>query len=388
MIIGGAELGYVTYYVEAHIACMLLLGLIGIKIAKGVNKQFSQMVLGNIVVVLMLYFCAEIFWVLVDGGVLGESSTLLYLSNLFTYLLLSVAAYLWYILSEAIQNDKSVENDITRLILSIPVWISGILCVSAYRTGLVYYVDESGNLVGGRLYILLVIVPFSYLIAASVKALYRAFNKDKYADRNIYFMIGMFPLSPIILGALQAIYWRIPLVCYGTVIAVYYVYISMLDNLISLDPLTQINNRHQMFKYLAQKMRTEELGMSLFVLMIDIDDFRNINEAYGRLEGDRALVRVANAVKSACQGPRNRFFVSRYGGDEFVVVAQMAYKAEAVWLSDQIKNNVKRMTQELGLGYNITVSIGIAQYDYAAPISLKSFISRAALDLYNQSGGH
>ncbi|WP_026516992.1 GGDEF domain-containing protein [Butyrivibrio sp. MC2021] len=381
-------MGYVTYYVEAHIACMLLLGLIGIKIAKGVNKQFSQMVLGNIIVVLILYFCAEIFWVLVDGGVLGESSTLLYLSNLFTYLLLSVAAYLWYILSEAIQNDKSVENDITRLILSIPVWISGILCVSAYRTGLVYYVDESGNLVGGRLYILLVIVPFSYLIAASVKALYRAFNKDKYADRNIYFMIGMFPLSPIILGALQAIYWRIPLVCYGTVIAVYYVYISMLDNLISLDPLTQINNRHQMFKYLAQKMRTEELGMSLFVLMIDIDDFRNINEAYGRLEGDRALVRVANAVKSACQGPRNRFFVSRYGGDEFVVVAQMAYKAEAVWLSDQIKNNVKRMTQELGLGYNITVSIGIAQYDYAAPISLKSFISRAALDLYNQSGGH
>ena len=385
MIIGGAILGYVTFYVEAHIACILLLGLIGIKIAKGVNKQFSQMVLGNIVVVLILYYFAEIFWALVDGGVLGDSSTLLYLSNLFTYLLLSLAAYLWYILSEAIQNDKSVENDITRLILSIPVWISVILCVSAYRTGLVYYIDENGDLVGGRLYALLVIVPFSYLIAASVKAFYRAFNKDKYADRDIYFMIGLFPLSPIVLGIIQAIYWRIPTVCYGTVIAVYYVYVSMLDNLISLDPLTQINNRHQMFKYLAQKMRTEELGMSLFVLMIDIDDFRNINEAYGRLEGDRALVRVANAIKSACQGPRNRFFVSRYGGDEFVVVAQMAYKAEAVWLSDQIKNNVKRMTQDLGLAYNITVSVGIAQYDYAAPISLKSFISRAGLDLYNQA---
>ena len=385
MTTGGAILGYVTFYVEAHIACILLLGLIGIKIAKGVNKQFSQMVLGNIVVVLILYYFAEIFWALVDGGVFGDSSTLLYLSNLFTYLLLSLAAYLWYILSEAIQNDKSVENDITRLILSIPVWISVILCVSAYRTGLVYYIDENGDLVGGRLYALLVIVPFSYLIAASVKAFYRAFNKDKYADRDIYFMIGLFPLSPIILGIIQAIYWRIPTVCYGTVIAVYYVYISMLDSLISLDPLTQINNRHQMFKYLAQKMRTEELGMSLFVLMIDIDDFRNINEAYGRLEGDRALVRVANAIKSACQGPRNRFFVSRYGGDEFVVVAQMAYKAEAVWLSDQIKNNVKRMTQDLGLAYNITVSVGIAQYDYAAPISLKSFISRAGLDLYNQA---
>ncbi|MDC7294034.1 MULTISPECIES: GGDEF domain-containing protein [unclassified Butyrivibrio] len=378
-------MGYVNFYIEAHIACILLIGLIGIKIAKGVNKQFTQMILGNIVVVLIAYYCAEIFWALVDVGYLGESKSLLYLSNLFTYLLLSVGAYLWYILSEAIQNDKSVENDITRLILSIPVWISGILCVSAYRTGLVYYIDENGKLVGGKLYLILVIVPFSYMIAASVKAFYRAFNKDKYADRNIYFMIGMFPLTPIVMGALQAKYWRIPMVCYGTVVAVYYVYITMLDNLISLDPLTQINNRHQMFKYLAQKMRNEEPGMSLFVLMVDIDDFRNINETYGRLEGDRALVRVANSIKSACQGPRNRFFVSRYGGDEFVVIAQMAYKAEAVWLSDQIKNNIKRMTQDLGLSYNITVSVGIAQYDYAAPISLKAFISRADLDLYNQA---
>ena len=68
-----------------------------------------------------------------------------------------------------------------------------------------------------------------------------------------------------------------------------------------------------------------------------------------------------------------------------MVIAQMAYKAEAVWLSDQIKNNIKRMTQDLGLSYNITVSVGIAQYDYAAPISLKAFISRADLDLYNQA---
>lgn len=380
-------MGYVTYYIEAQIACILLIGLIGLKIAKGVNKQFSQMVLGNIVILLILYYCAEIFWALVDGGFFGESQTLLYLSNLFTYMLLSIIAYMWYILSEAIQNDKSVENDITRLILSIPVWISGILCVSAYRTGLVYYVDDNGNLVGGKLYLILVIVPFAYMIAASVKAFYRAFNKDKYADRNIYFIIGMFPLTPIVLGIIQARYWRIPTVCYGTVVAVYYVYTSMLDNLISLDPLTQINNRHQMFKYLAQKMRVEEPGMSLFVLMIDIDDFKNINEAYGRLEGDRALVRVANSIKNACQGPRNRFFVSRYGGDEFVVVAQMAYKAEAVWLSDQIKNNVKRMAQDLGLSYNVNVSVGIAQYDFAAPVSLKAFISRAEFDLYNQAGG-
>jgi diguanylate cyclase (GGDEF)-like protein len=197
-------------------------------------------------------------------------------------------------------------------------------------------------------------------------------------------MIGIFPAMPVILGVLQAMYWRIPFLCYGAVAAVFYVYLTQMENLISLDPLTQINNKNQMYRYLAKKMREEEPGMSLFILMVDIDHFRVVNEAYNHLEGDKALVRVAEAIKDACQGPRSRFFVSRYGGDEFVVIAEMSYRAEATWLADQIKNNVKRITDSYSTNYDLSVSIGIAQYDYNAPISLQSFIARADSDLYKQ----
>ena len=377
-------MGYAFYYIQAHVACICFLAILLFKIIKGVNKQLSQIYLGDIIFVLMLYFVAEIFWALVDSGILPNTRPLLYLSNIFTYLLLSVAAYLWYILSETLQHSPTMEKDYNRILLSIPVWVSALLCVTAYRTGLVYYVDESGALVGGNLYLVLIIVPFGYMLAASVKALYRGFCKDKFADRNIYLMIGVFPITPIILGALQAKYWRIPLLCYGAVVAVLYVYITSTENLISLDPLTQINNRHQMYKYLASKMQREEPGSSLFLLMVDIDKFREVNEVYGHLEGDKALVRVADAVKEACQGPRNRYFVSRYGGDEFVVVADVAYKAEAIWLADQIRNNVKRIQEEQGTNYDLSVSVGIAQYDYNAPIPIQSFIARADSDLYKQ----
>ena len=191
-------------------------------------------------------------------------------------------------------------------------------------------------------------------------------------------------MAPIILGALQAVYWRIPFLCYGAVAAVYYIYISILDNLISIDPLTQMNNRTQMYKYLTLKMRNEEPGMSLFLMIIDVDKFKGINDTYGHIEGDRALVKISDAIKNACQGPRNRFFVSRYGGDEFIVVAEMAYKAEAVWLADQIKNNVRRAAEEGNQKYNLSVSIGIAQYDYNSPITIPAFIARADSDLYKQ----
>ena len=373
---------YVFYYVQAHIACILLLSIIFYKIVRGVNKQASQIYLGNLVVTLMLYYIAEIFWALVDGSVISSAPTMLYLSNIFTYILISVAAYYWYIISEALQRDKLIENTVLRRLLATPVLVSALLVVTAYRTGLVFYVDENGKLVNGSFYVILVIVPFAYLIASSVKAFSRFANRDRYVDRNIYFMIGVFPFAPIILGAMQAIYWRIPFLCYGTVAAVYYVYLTTQENLISIDPLTQTNNRNQLYKYLVQKMRSEEQGLSLFLIMVDIDRLRDINEAYGHAEGDRALNRVATAIKDACQGSRSRMFVSRYGADEFVVVAEMAYRAEAAWLADQIKNEVKRATNVDAAPYDIHVSVGIAQYDYQAPVTIQSFIARADSDLY------
>ena len=80
-MIGGLVLTYVYYYVEAHLACIFLMAFLLFKIRKGVNKQLSQIYLGNLIIVLIAYCFAEIFWALVDGGYLGSSKTLLYLSN-------------------------------------------------------------------------------------------------------------------------------------------------------------------------------------------------------------------------------------------------------------------------------------------------------------------
>ncbi len=377
-------MGYVFYYVEAHLACILLASLLLFKLINNSNREISKVYLANVIFVLILYYFAEIFWALVDGGVIPNTKTLLYISNIFTYLLLSVAAYLWFILSETLQKSEWVEKDINKMIVSIPVWISGVLCITAYRTGLVYYVDENNKLVGGKLYAILIIVPFGYMLAATLKALIRAFDKDRYADRNIYFMIGIFPFTPILLGALQALFWRVPFLCYGSFAAVLYVYITFMDNLISLDPLTQLNNKNQMYKYIMQKIKTEEPGLSLFLLLIDVDKFKNVNDSYGRVEGDRALIHVSEAIKDACQGPRNRFFISRYAGDEFIVVAEMSYRAEATWLADQIRHNVQKISDTYGTNYNMSVSVGIAQYDYNAPVSLQAFIARADSDLRRQ----
>ena len=375
-------MGYSFYYIQAHVACICLLLILMIKIRKSINKELSLVCLGNLIVILALYFVAEIFWCLVDGNIIESTRSMLYLSNIFTYILISFSAYYWFVVSEAIQRDKYIENSVTRHLMGVPVLISAVLVITAFRTGLVFYVDENNVLTGGRFYAILIIVPFGYLVAASIKAFLRYANKDRYADRGIYFMIGIFPAAPMILGALQALYWRIPFLCYGATAAVFYVYITYMENLISIDPLTQTNNRNQMYKYLVTKMKHEEAGLALFLIMVDVNNLRSINESYGHGEGDRALLRVSNAIKEACQGTRSRMFVSRYGGDEFVIVAEMGYRAEAAWLVDQIRTNLKRATEIEGASYDVSISVGIAQYDYQAPISIQAFIARADSDLY------
>ena len=375
-------MGYAFYYIEAHVACICLLCILILKIRKSINKELSLVCLGNLVIILALYFVAEIFWGLVDGNIIESTRSMLYLSNIFTYIFITFAAYYWFVVSEAIQRDKYIENSVTRRLIGVPVLISAVLCITAFRTGLVFYVDENNVLTGGRFYAVLVIVPFGYLVAASIKAFHRYANKGRYADRDIYFMIGIFPCAPIILGILQAIYWRIPLLCYGATAAVFYVYITYIENLVSIDPLTQTNNKNQMYKYLVTKMKHEEMGMSLFLIMVDINGMRNINDSYGHAEGDRAILRVSNSIKEACQGTRSRMFVSRFGGDEFVIVAEMGYRAEAAWLVDQIRTNLKRATEVDGASYDISISVGIAQYDYQAPVSIDTFIARADSDLY------
>ena len=375
-------MGYVFYYSQAYFACILLLAVILLKLVRSVNKQALHLYLANLIITLILYFVAEIFWALVDGGMFGSSTTLLYFSNMCTYILISMASYTWFVLSEVIQRDKFVENTRNRFILAIPTIIAALLCVSAYWTGFVFYVNEEGRLINGKFYLLLIIVPFGYMIAASVKAILRYFNKDRYADREIYLMIGVFPVAPITLGILQIIFWRIPFLCYGAVLAVFYVFTTIQDNLISIDPLTQTNNKNQMYKYLIQKMKNQEAGMNLFLLIIDVNRLREINEMYGHAEGDRALIRVARAIKEACQSSRNRMFVSRYSGDEFIIVAELSYRAEATYLAEQIRTELRRANSNDASPCDVTVSVGIAQYDYQAPVSIPAFIARADSDLY------
>jgi diguanylate cyclase (GGDEF)-like protein/PAS domain S-box-containing protein len=122
------------------------------------------------------------------------------------------------------------------------------------------------------------------------------------------------------------------------------------------DPLTQIYN----FRYFSKALDHEIIRLKrhpnrpLCLFMIDVDDFKSYNDAFGHLEGD-ALLQMMSKVFT--QNIREIDIVCRYAGDEFVVILPETDVSEAVTVAERIKSAVKA----LSLKRKVTVSIGIAK---------------------------
>lgn len=373
----------VYFYVQANLACIAILGLILYKINHGIDRQTSTVILRRLIYVLLAYFFTDSNWALLEGGVFPRTKLVMYVSTIIPYILIVCSSFYWFVYCEIIQQNKYIITKKGMFISSIPIIVAVVLIVSATFTGIVFYFDESGRIQYGPFYSILVLIPVGYMVYASIRGFYRAYHEGRYLDHSVYLVIGVFPLIPVITGVLQAIFIYIPFMCYGATFSVLLVYLTNLENLISMDSLTQVNNRNQMHRYLIRKMKNETPGLSLYLMIVDIDHFREINEIYGHIEGDKALVRVANAMKDACQAHRNRFFVSRFGGDEFIIIAETEYKGEVNWLSDKIRSNVKYMNEKAEAPYDLSVCVGIAEYDYSSPVPIPSLIARADTDLYH-----
>jgi diguanylate cyclase (GGDEF)-like protein len=132
------------------------------------------------------------------------------------------------------------------------------------------------------------------------------------------------------------------------------------------DPLTRVYNR----KYLTERL-TAEVAYSrrhkvkLSVLLVDLDDFKAINDTYGHLAGDMVLRLVSGQMQRLIRGED---ILARYGGEEFVILARSTGKTEAVRLAERIRDSIAGLPLPIAeRSVSITLSIGVAALPDVAP---------------------
>lgn len=130
-----------------------------------------------------------------------------------------------------------------------------------------------------------------------------------------------------------------------------------LERLSVTDSLTNLFNRRRLMELLTDEVRRcQRLKHPFAVIMVDVDRFKDYNDAYGHPAGDQVLVRVAAILKEAV---REVDSVSRYGGEEFVIVMPEAGEAEAATLAERLR---RRIADEPFAHRQVTISLGVAQY--------------------------
>jgi len=350
------QLDYFFFYTEANIVCMVILAIMLINDRFHSTLQEKQLWFNRTIIAHILYFISDIAWAAVLSGQLPKTRFLTAAFNFTNYILLSLLAYEWFMYMAAAENMQLVKSKKKRIRLLLPMAVSILVMIAAYAAAPSFWISESGEL-NSLYYVLMILAPVIYLMAAFILSMVNA-KKAETEDKLMYRLIGIYPLGVLGFGLIQTFTLDAPLFCFGCTVMMLFFYIQNMQTQVSVDPLTRLNNKGQISRYLARTHYRE--NVRIFVMMIDIDRFKQINDTYGHAEGDRALVIVADALKKIDDHIKMPVFIGRFGGDEFTVCVQDPTENEDLpeRIAVILREELAEKQEACHLPYDLRISIG------------------------------
>ncbi len=353
---------YTFFYIEANIVCIVIFGVMLMREMRAVGRQAKQLIFINITISHILYFISDIVWVLVVEEKIPNTPVSSAIVNITNALILGIICSGWFVYVELSQGEKYITGTKQRMIVMVPAMASGLITVLLFVFAPSFMMDENNNMTEAY-NICFLLVPNTYVAIGSVRSFVRSFRKENYAVRSQYLACAVYPILIMVFGILQTVTNGVPLFCFGCAIMMFYVYIVSLNDQVSIDELTRLNNRNQLKRYIAGESSKQSSEKTMrYVLMIDLNKFKSINDQFGHVEGDIALKRTADALKSACSGNVLKTFIARYGGDEFIIIAKTDNEELVKELCSNIKATLIRLNDEAGSKYELTASIGYSHY--------------------------
>ena len=156
---------------------------------------------------------------------------------------------------------------------------------------------------------------------------------------------------------------------------------ARLEALTRIDELTGVNNRRYFMEMLrAEYHRSERYRTPLVYAMVDIDHFKKVNDTYGHLAGDRALVAVSNVLQ---QSVRMQDVLGRYGGEEFAIIMPHTDRDGGELAVERCRAQIEHHQLDVGgTIINLTASMGVVCYPRDDVHRLEDLIAVADTALY------
>ena len=365
----------VLLYSEINIACIGVLLILLLKVHNSMFLQSQRFFFRLDTICCIAFFVFDAMWLLFTEDILSAPRPIQSSMVCLYFSFATLSAFLWFLFSEDAQGADYRQDHRKLLLASLPAITQIVLAAASLKTGWLFQIDANDIYHRGPFYPVAVFIGYGYIVVTAVKALVLSMRTKSYQQKQRYRTLASFAILPVIAGCIQVATPEAPVLCIGTTLAMLSVYIDLQEQMISVDPLTQLNNRNQLHQYMSNRLGRYGGKKPLYLLIMDGNHFKQINDDYGHIEGDHALREIAAALRRACTGPHD--FISRFGGDEFIVLAEPENGDTVEALCDRIHHELA----QAGTDYPLTVCIGYAGYTTEIENG-RQFIELADQELY------
>ena len=274
------------------------------------------------------------------------------------YMVTGWSCYLAFLYTEA-EMGRAWLSDRKKLALSaVPLAVFWLMLFLPHGGQFFYYLNEEGMIAHSRLPLLA--GGLMYLAALIGRCSWAIGRRNEETPKQNLRTLLMFSMGPLAGILLQVLLPGRGLLCTGLTLGLIHVYVIIQQNKITVDTLTGISNRAVLLRYLESELPyyRRHPNKSLYFLMMDLDRFKHINDEYGHLEGDAALILLARTLKKVCAN--YNCVLARYGGDEFCIACGCDIVGVRTLIAS-IKRELIAANEASGKPYQIEISIGCAK---------------------------
>ena len=365
-------------HIELDALCLVILYAIAHQTLANVNQQMNRVLFRSLVYGVIVQLGLDILWLLVEGHLFpgavmaNRCINALYLS---AGVILGCIWYLYVLETLGYTMTKKLQN-----LVMLPGLFFLALNVLSIWTEWVFTVSPENVYAHGPLFWLQMIGAYGMLAIPLVHLVVRLLSGNRRTPRQTVRSLLSFYFIPVIGSIVSLFYTGMPGSWTCAAVSLVLLYINDQDSEIIRDGLTGLNNRKTLEGVFGEYVKQTGPQKGLYLLMMDLDCFKQINDTYGHPVGDQALVAAATLLTESMVGHKG--ILVRYGGDEFMILGFFENDADVTAFRQGILKRFDDYRREHNPPYKFAMSIGVAQY--ADGQSLEALLEQADGELYKE----
>lgn len=362
-------------HIELDLLCLIMLYAIAHQSLANVNQQMNRVLFRTLVYGVMIQLALDILWLLVEGRSFPGANMANRVINALFLAGGVILGCIWYL-----YVLETLGYTITRrlqTIVMLPGLFFLILNIVSIWTGWVFTVSPENVYAHGPLFWLQTVGAYGILAIPLVHLIVRLIRRVTPPPRDIVLNLLSFYFIPLVGSVVSMFCTGMPGAWTCAAVSLVLLYVNDQDREIIRDGLTGLNNRKTLDGVFSEYVKTVE---PLYLFMMDLDRFKEINDTYGHPVGDQALVNAANLLSASMIGRRG--MLARYGGDEFLIMAFFEDDAGAEGFKQAILQRFEDYRREHHPSYRFAMSIGYSRY--VPGQALEALIEQADNALYQE----